>query len=71
MLEIGNSPNTHWRYGTYAIRCLRTLVRRDSPLTREQIVYFLDKTHDDHPNIVSVELTHHVITFTDFSVSDM
>ncbi|KAF9472467.1 hypothetical protein BDN70DRAFT_886944 [Pholiota conissans] len=51
ILEIGNSSRTHWRYGIYAIRCLRTLVRRDSPLTREQIVYFLQKTYDDHPSI--------------------
>ncbi|KAF8203239.1 hypothetical protein BJ912DRAFT_842338 [Pholiota molesta] len=51
ILEIGNSPRTHWRYGIYAIRCLRTLVRKDSPLTRQQIVYFLEKTYDDHPSI--------------------
>ncbi|KAF8971515.1 hypothetical protein BDZ97DRAFT_1913988 [Flammula alnicola] len=51
ILEIGNSSRTHWRYAIYAVRCLRTLVRRDSPLTREQIVYFLEKAYEDHPSI--------------------
>ncbi|KAF8168284.1 hypothetical protein B0H34DRAFT_792908 [Crassisporium funariophilum] len=51
ILEIGSSSRTHWRYTIYAIRCLRTLVRRDAPLTRDQISYFLEKVHDDHPSM--------------------
>ncbi|KAH9487110.1 Proteasome activator complex subunit 4 [Psilocybe cubensis] len=51
ILQIANSSRTHWRYGIYAVKCLRTLVRRDRPLLREQIVYFLEKVHDDNPSI--------------------
>ncbi|EDR15426.1 uncharacterized protein LACBIDRAFT_301740 [Laccaria bicolor S238N-H82] len=51
VLNIGNSSQTHWRYGIYATRCLRTLVRKDMPLKGEQIRYFLKKVHDDHPDI--------------------
>ncbi|CAA7258799.1 unnamed protein product [Cyclocybe aegerita] len=51
ILEIGNSSRTHWRYSIYAVRCLRTLVRRDLPLSSEQIEYFLEKVHEDHPTI--------------------
>ncbi|KAF8887958.1 hypothetical protein CPB84DRAFT_1816581 [Gymnopilus junonius] len=51
ILQIGNSSRTHWRYGIWAVRCLRTLIRRDTPLTRQQIAYFLEKIHDDHPTI--------------------
>ncbi|KAF8807238.1 hypothetical protein BYT27DRAFT_7232792 [Phlegmacium glaucopus] len=51
LLEIGHSSRTHWRYHICAIRCLRTLVRRDVAVTRQQILYFLEKVHDDHPSI--------------------
>ncbi|KAF9535513.1 hypothetical protein CPB83DRAFT_841889 [Crepidotus variabilis] len=51
ILDIGRASRTHWRYAIYAIRCLRTLVRRDVHLTKEQISYFLDKVHEDHPSI--------------------
>ncbi|KDR84809.1 hypothetical protein GALMADRAFT_217878 [Galerina marginata CBS 339.88] len=51
ILQVGNSSRTHWRYAIYAVRCLRTLVRRDAPLTRQQISYFLEKVYDDHPSI--------------------
>ncbi|KAF9056646.1 hypothetical protein BJ165DRAFT_1522537 [Panaeolus papilionaceus] len=51
LLDIGGSSRTHWRYAIYAVRCLRTLVRRDTPLTAEQITFFLERMHDDHPTI--------------------
>ncbi|KAF9568562.1 hypothetical protein CPC08DRAFT_679680 [Agrocybe pediades] len=51
ILQIASSSRTHWRYAIYAIRCLRTLVRRDMPLDRELITFFLKKVHDDHPTI--------------------
>ncbi|TFK76829.1 hypothetical protein BDN72DRAFT_890635 [Pluteus cervinus] len=51
ILEIAKSSQTHWRYAIFAVRCLRTLVRRDSPLNAEHVCFFLDKIHDDHPTI--------------------
>lgn len=53
ILEVANSTQIHWRYAIFAIRCLRTFVRRDLPLTSQQTQYFLRKTYDDHPTIVS------------------
>ncbi|KAK7064490.1 membrane protein [Favolaschia claudopus] len=51
VLGIGNSPQTHWKYEIAAIRCLRSIVRRDAPLTSEQIRYFMAKTHDSNPSM--------------------
>ncbi|KAJ6627245.1 hypothetical protein B0H10DRAFT_1941394 [Mycena sp. CBHHK59/15] len=51
VLTIGNSPKTHWRYEIAAIRCLRTLIRRDAALTPEQIRYFMEKTYDSNPSM--------------------
>ncbi|TRM60121.1 hypothetical protein BD626DRAFT_571905 [Schizophyllum amplum] len=51
VLEIGQSSKTHWRYLIVAMRVLRTLVRRDAPLTRGQITFFLEQCHDDHPTV--------------------
>ncbi len=52
-MKIATSPKTHWRYEIVAIRCLRTLLRRDVPLTSVQIRYFLERTHHTHPSVVS------------------
>ncbi|KAH7880399.1 uncharacterized protein C8R40DRAFT_1165366 [Lentinula edodes] len=51
VLAIANSSKTHWRYAIVAMRCLRTLVRRDKPLTSAQMTYFLDSVHDSQPTI--------------------
>ncbi|KAF5355656.1 hypothetical protein D9756_004216 [Leucocoprinus leucothites] len=51
VLGLADSGKLHWRYSIYAIRCLRTLVRRDVPLQGTQMKYFLEKTHDNHPTI--------------------
>jgi proteasome activator subunit 4 len=51
ILEIGKSDRTHWKYAIFAVRCLRTLVRRDAPLTPEQMAYFLEKAYDTHPTM--------------------
>ncbi|KAF8226105.1 hypothetical protein L208DRAFT_1425249 [Tricholoma matsutake] len=51
ILEVANSPQTHWRYVIFAIRCLITLVRRDFPSSSSQTLFFLEKTYDDHPTI--------------------
>ncbi|KAF8624763.1 hypothetical protein AX15_005657 [Amanita polypyramis BW_CC] len=51
MVEIGNSSRTHWRYAIFVIRCLRTLVRRDTPLVPQQLEFFLEKAHDTHPSM--------------------
>jgi proteasome activator subunit 4 len=52
ILDVGNSPRTHWRYAIVAVRCLRTLVRRDVPPTAPHICYFFEKSYDDHPSVV-------------------
>ncbi|KAJ7102239.1 hypothetical protein B0H15DRAFT_813790 [Mycena belliarum] len=51
VLAIGSSPKTHWKYGIAAVRCLRGILRRDAPLSAEQIRYFVEKTHDSNPSI--------------------
>ncbi|KAJ7785985.1 hypothetical protein B0H16DRAFT_1488812 [Mycena metata] len=51
VLSVGNSPKTHWKYEIAAIRCLRAIIRRDAPLTAEQIRYFMNKTHDSNPSM--------------------
>ncbi|KAL0579785.1 Proteasome activator BLM10 [Marasmius crinis-equi] len=51
VMDIGKSPETHWRYAIVALRCLRTLIRRDKPLTPAQMTYFLERVHDSHPTI--------------------
>ncbi|KAJ4476693.1 hypothetical protein J3R30DRAFT_3704168 [Lentinula aciculospora] len=51
VLTIAKSPETHWRYAIVAIKCLRTLVRRDKPLTSAQMTYFLESLHDSQPTI--------------------
>ncbi|KAE9410746.1 ARM repeat-containing protein [Gymnopus androsaceus JB14] len=51
IMTIAKSPKTHWRYAVVAIRCLRTLVRRDKPLTSAQMTYFLESIHDSQPTI--------------------
>ncbi|KAF9036519.1 hypothetical protein BDZ89DRAFT_1100671 [Hymenopellis radicata] len=51
IMKIATSPKTHWRYEIVAIRCLRTLLRRDVPLTSVQIRFFLERTHHTHPSV--------------------
>ncbi|KAL0950828.1 hypothetical protein HGRIS_007590 [Hohenbuehelia grisea] len=50
-MKAGRSEDTHWKYSIMAVRCLRTLCRRDVPLNPIQLQFFLDKMHDDHPTI--------------------
>ncbi|KAJ6574791.1 hypothetical protein B0H19DRAFT_1254444 [Mycena capillaripes] len=51
VLAIGNSSKTHWKYEIAAIRCLRAIVRRDAPLSPEQIRYFMEKTYYSNPSM--------------------
>ncbi|KAA1468544.1 hypothetical protein DENSPDRAFT_833875 [Dentipellis sp. KUC8613] len=51
ILEVANTDSTHWRYAIYAARCLRTLIRRDAPVTAEHLGYFLEKARDNHPSL--------------------
>lgn len=53
IMGIAKSSKTHWRYALVAVRCLRTLVRRDKPITSAQMAYFLETLYDSQPNIVS------------------
>ncbi len=55
VLDLSESGKLHWRYSIYAVRCLRTLVRRDVPVPGAQLKYFLEKVYDDHPTIVSAQ----------------
>lgn len=52
-----NNSRTHWRYAIVAIRMLRTLIRRDVPMSAEMIRLFLEKSHDNNGTIVSPVLT--------------
>ncbi|KAJ7169566.1 hypothetical protein C8R46DRAFT_1162360 [Mycena filopes] len=51
VLAIGNSSKTHWKYEIAAIQCLRAIIRRDAPLTAQQIRYFMEKTHNSNPSM--------------------
>lgn len=61
ILNVANSAKTHWRYCIVAIRCLRTLIRRDRPVKGAHIRCLLEKTYDSHPNIVR-PIPHDMIT---------
>ena len=52
LLEIAGSSKTHWRYNIVAVRCLRTLVRKDESISAPHFKFFVEKTCDDHPSIV-------------------
>ncbi|KAH9947692.1 hypothetical protein B0H21DRAFT_737636 [Amylocystis lapponica] len=51
ILEIAQSSKTHWRYSIIAVKCLRTLVRRDAPTSPEHIQYILSRTHDSNSDM--------------------
>ncbi|KAI0308000.1 hypothetical protein B0F90DRAFT_1813347 [Multifurca ochricompacta] len=53
VLEIAQAKSTHWRYAIFATRCLRTLVRKDSPISALHMRYFLEMCHDNHPSLYS------------------
>ena len=52
LLDIAESSKTHWRYNIVAVRCLRTLIRKDEAITARHFKFFVEKTCDDHPSIV-------------------
>jgi proteasome activator subunit 4 len=52
LLNVANSPKTHWRYAIAATRCLRTLVRKDKPPSVDHLKCFIEQIYDDHPTIV-------------------
>lgn len=54
ILEIAQAKSTHWRYAIFATRCLRTLVRKDSPISAPHMRYFLEKCYDNHPSLVRI-----------------
>ncbi|KAG8998807.1 hypothetical protein FRB90_012229 [Tulasnella sp. 427] len=51
LLQIVEDSRTHWKYSISAIRLLRTLVRRDTPLNAPHVEFLLKRTHADHPSI--------------------
>ena len=52
LLDIAGSSKTHWRYNIVAVRCLRTLIRKDESISAPHFKFFVEKTCDDHPSIV-------------------
>ncbi len=52
VLNIATDSHTHWRYAIVAVRCLRTLIRRDAPLTGAHVEYLLGRTHDSNASMV-------------------
>lgn len=54
VLEIAQAKSTHWRYAIFAARCLRTLVRKDAPISAPHMSYFLEKCYDNHPSLVRI-----------------
>jgi hypothetical protein len=54
ILEIAQAKSTHWRYAIFAARCLRTLVRKDAPISATHMRYFLEKCYDNHPSLVRI-----------------
>ena len=52
LLDIAGSNKTHWRYNIVAVRCLRTLIRKDESISDQHFKFFVEKTYDDHPSIV-------------------
>ncbi|OCH96655.1 hypothetical protein OBBRIDRAFT_787227 [Obba rivulosa] len=51
ILEIAESPYTHWRYAIIAARCLRTLIRRDTPMIPSHVRYLLQATHHSNSSM--------------------
>ncbi|KAI0094570.1 armadillo-type protein [Irpex rosettiformis] len=51
ILSIAQSPRTHWKYSIVAIRCLRTLVRKDAPMNSEHVKHLLLATLDSQYSI--------------------
>lgn len=56
LLDIASSSKTHWRYSIVAVRCLRTLVRKDESISAPHFKFFVEKICDDHPSIVRLPL---------------
>ncbi len=52
LLEIADDAKTHWRYSIVAVRCLRSLLRRDAPLKSAHVRYLLEMTHDSNASMV-------------------
>ncbi|KAI0374438.1 hypothetical protein BV20DRAFT_1049238 [Pilatotrama ljubarskyi] len=51
LLEIANDTRTHWRYAIVAVRCLRSLLRRDAPFKAAHVRYLFSKTHDSNASM--------------------
>ncbi|KAL4069445.1 hypothetical protein J3A83DRAFT_4095440 [Scleroderma citrinum] len=51
VLKVANDTDTHWRYAIGAIRILRTLVRRDVPITRNHLRFFLETLYESNPTM--------------------
>lgn len=52
ILAVAQSEKTHWKYSIIAIRCLRTLIRRDVVAKPAHIKFLVEATLDSHYSIV-------------------
>ncbi|UZJ50775.1 hypothetical protein CBS101457_000095 [Exobasidium rhododendri] len=51
LLEIAESPSTHWSFSIYAARLLRALVRKDNPLDEKIARYLAKQASSDNPTM--------------------
>lgn len=51
ILQVAQNPSTHWKYAVVAVRCLRTLVRRDVPMKSSHIKYLVNMTLDSNASM--------------------
>ncbi|TBU39582.1 hypothetical protein BD309DRAFT_1022044 [Dichomitus squalens] len=51
VLTIANDERTHWRYAIVAVRCLRSLIRRDVPLKPSHVKLLFGKSHDSNASM--------------------
>ena len=70
LITLAEDSNTHWRYSIIALRILRTLIKREEPLSKKHMDYFLRMTHDSHPSLVSLrKVVHELDTDVLFSAT--
>lgn len=51
LLRIAQAPGTHWTFAQYSAAILRTLIRRDQPISLEVAEYFLEQLASDNPTM--------------------
>ncbi|CAO1628827.1 unnamed protein product [Parajaminaea phylloscopi] len=49
VMAIGLDSATHWSFALYAARLLRSMIRRDQPLSKDVAQFFIQQLHADNP----------------------